>query len=96
MKGIGLKEMIIALRKELLDAQKEGVQRDLKFNVEQIEMEVELVTTKEGGAEGGVKFWVYSADMKASLGETRTHRLKLKLKPESNDGDLSISDDGTK
>lgn len=96
MKEIGLKEMVVALRKELLDAQKEAAEQDLKFNVEEIDMEIELVTTREGEGGGSVKFWVYNAEMKAKLGETRNHRLLLKLKPESNGGDLNISGKDTK
>jgi hypothetical protein len=79
---IGLKEMVVALRKELLDAQQEAAEQDLKFKIEEIEMEVALVTSKAGKGKGGVKFLVYNADLEGSLSKTQTHRLRLKLKPE--------------
>ena len=91
MQKIGLKEMVVALRKELLEAQEEGAKQNLKFAVEEIDIEVELVTTKEGEGEGGVKFLVYDAKMKGKLAKARTHRLHLKLKPDTNGGDLKIS-----
>jgi hypothetical protein len=93
---IGLKETVIALRKELLEAQKEAAGQDLKFKIEEIELELELVTSKEGEGGRGVKFWVYNAQMKAKLGKTRTHRLCLKLKPETQGGDTRIADRDTK
>lgn len=96
MSEIGLSEMIVALRSELLKAQTEGIEKDLKFKIEQIELEVELVTTKEGEGSGSVKFWVYNAEMKAKVGTERTHRLLLKLKPESSGGDTFVADDDTK
>ena len=93
---IGLKEAVVALRKELLEAQKEAADQDLKFKIDEIELELELVTSKEGEGGGGVKFWVYNADMKAKLGKTRTHRLRLKLNPENKGGDVHIADRDTK
>lgn len=93
---IGLNEMVVALRKELLAAQEEGAGQDLKFKIDEIELELELVTTKDGEVGGGVKFWVYNAEMKGTFGKARTHRLLLKLKPETKGGDTRIADNDTK
>ena len=78
---IGLKEAVVALRKELLEAQKEAADQDLKFKIDEIELELELVTSKEGEGGGGVKFWVYNAEAQVSANEAKTHKLKLRLKP---------------
>jgi len=93
---IGLGEMVVALRKELLQAQEEGDEKALKFKVDEIELDVELVTTKGGAVGAGVKFWVYNAEMKGKLEHARTHRLHLKLKPEMKGGDLRIADEDEK
>ena len=93
---IGLKEAVIALRQELLEAQQEAAGQNLKFKIDEIELELELVTSKEGKGKGGVKFLVYNADLEGKLSKTRTHRLRLKLKPGGKDGDLEIADEDSK
>jgi hypothetical protein len=78
---IPLSEMLAELRKELLRAQDEGGDSALKFQIEDIEIELHVATTKGAGGGVGVKFWVYNADAKANVSEAKTQRLKLKLKP---------------
>jgi len=81
MDKIPLSEMLAQLRKDLLQTQEEGKGSDLKFQIEDIEIELQLATTKEAGVGGGVKFWVYNANAKVSASEANTQKLKLKLKP---------------
>ncbi len=96
MEKLGLNEMIVALRRELLLAQQNGQKEDLRFKVEDIDVEVDVATTKEGEGIGSVKFWVYNAGLKAKLGEVRTQKLRLRLKPLTSVGDLEISDEDEK
>ena len=86
MDKIPLSEMLAQLRKDLLQTQEEGKGSDLKFQIEDIEIELQLATTKEAGVGGGVKFWVFNADAKIDTAEAKTQKLKLKLKPVGTDG----------
>ncbi|MEI2808627.1 MAG: trypco2 family protein [Albidovulum sp.] len=81
MANIELSEMIGQLREELLKARGESEGSDLKFQVEDIEIELQLVTTKAAGAKSGVKFWVINAEANANASQANTQKLKLKLKP---------------
>lgn len=81
---IGLAEMVANLREELLEAEKAKVPH-LKLEVEEIELEVQFVVSREAGVEGKskLKFWVFAdaeAGAQAKLGSARTQRLKMKLK----------------
>jgi len=81
MNKIPLSEMIKQLRQELLDAQADGDEVPLRFEIQDIEIELTVATTKEAGGGGGVKFWVYNADAKVGVTDNKTQKLKLKLKP---------------
>ncbi|MES9855532.1 MAG: trypco2 family protein [Sedimenticola sp.] len=96
VESIGLNEMVVALRKDLLTAQEEGAGQDLRFKVDEIDIEVDIVTTKEASPGASVKFWVYNAELKTKFSEVRTHRLCLKLTPKTSNGDLEVSDEDTK
>ena len=93
MDKIPLSEMLAQLREDLLKTQQEGKGSDLKFQIEDIEIELQLATTKVDGVGGGVKFWVFNADAKIDTSEARTQKLKLKLKPKTSTGPLEVSRD---
>jgi hypothetical protein len=92
---IALAEMLKDLRAELVAARSQGEDSELRFEVTDVELEVNLAATKEAGGGGGVKFWVYNADAKVSASDVRTHRLKLKLRPRHASGEdpFEIDDD---
>ena len=50
MANIELSKMLGQLRKELLDTRWEGQDSDLKFLIEDIEIELQIATTQEGEA----------------------------------------------
>lgn len=85
MDKIPLSEMLAELRKELLKAQ--GEEEALKFRIEDIEIELQVGTTKEGQGKGSVKFWVYNAEAGVAASQAKTQKLKLKLKPVHSDHD---------
>lgn len=90
---IPLARMLGQLRQELLNARAEGESSDLKFQIEDIEIELQIGTTQEAGGGVGVKFWVYNADAKVNHSAVNTQRLKLKLKPKTlAGGDFDVSD----
>ena len=91
--NIELSELIVELRRELLEAQTEGEKQDLKFHVEEIDVELQIAVSKEVEGKGGVKFWVVcSAEAGAKLASETTQTLRLKLKPLASQGPLHISD----
>lgn len=93
MDKIPLSETLAELRKELLEAQWEGQGSDLKFLIEDIEIELQVVTTKGGKGGGGVKFWVYNAEAEVNTSHAKTQKLKLKLKPKKPTGeDFDVGD----
>jgi len=77
----GLAETIQALRAELTEAMKSGEGDPLRFQVGPTELELTLAITKEGGADGGVRFGVISFGAKGGLTDLDTHRVKLTLQP---------------
>ncbi|MCP4407995.1 MAG: hypothetical protein GY807_09610 [Gammaproteobacteria bacterium] len=93
MQKIKLSEMLVNLRQELVEAQKIAAKEDLKFNVGDIEVELQFTTTMEAQGKGGVKFWVYNAEAGGKLSSQTLHKIKLSLKPElPGGGDVKISD----
>ncbi|WP_295393003.1 trypco2 family protein [uncultured Thiodictyon sp.] len=87
---IELAEMLAELRAQLLAAQSEGAGKDLKLEISDVEIEVQIETTKKADGKGGVKFWVYNAEAGVSGSEAMTHRLKLKLRPTGPNGEAPV------
>jgi len=83
---IELADMLAELRAQLLTAHSEGAGQDLKLEVTEVELEVQIETTRKADGKGGVKFWVYNAEAGVGASEGLTHRLKLKLRPTGADG----------
>lgn len=81
--SIGLAEMIDSLRQELLFSQKKSEDSKLIFDVEKIDLELQVTIEKVEEANGnlGVKFWVLDAEMggKGSDKKSTTQTIKLSL-----------------
>jgi hypothetical protein len=95
--GADLADAIRLLRAQLSQAMREGSAEDLRFGLGPIEVEFEVVLTKEAGVGGGVRFWVVSAEAKGMLTRASTHRVKVELQPLVRDpktGDLSAPEIG--
>jgi hypothetical protein len=91
---IELAEMLTELRAQLLKAGCEGAGEALKLEIADVEIEVQIVTTKGAEGKGGVKFWVYNAEAGVTASEGTTQRLKLKLHPMGpDDKPVRVSDD---
>ena len=78
---MSLADMIVKLRKDLRQAQKQAAQEDLRFQVEEIELEVQVTTATESEGKLGVNFWVYTAEAGGGVSREDSHTLRLKLKP---------------
>ncbi len=94
MSKIELSELIVELRRELLEARARGEREDLRFQVEEVEIEVNLATTKEGSAKTGVKFWVLNAETQGKLAAETVQKVRIKLKPlDAAGGPTLVSDE---
>jgi Trypsin-co-occurring domain 2 len=77
----GLADSLTALRMELTSALVTGKDDPLKFQLNSILLEMEVVVTKDAGADGGVRFGVVSFGAKGSIADAKTHKLTLSLQP---------------
>lgn len=78
---IPLSDLITELRNELATAKLQGQSSDFRLQVEEAEIELQVVITREDGVSGGVKFWVVNAEAKDNYSDATTQKIKLKLKP---------------
>jgi len=81
MDKIPLSDLLIELRGELDKAQREGEGKQMRFSVQEIDLEIQVTATASGEVGGGIKFWVISSDAKGKLEEGVVQKLHLKLSP---------------
>jgi Trypsin-co-occurring domain 2 len=82
MPDIELSDLIENLRVELSRARQAGKGDELRFEVGQVELELSVGVTKEGGASGGIRFWVIEVGGEAKAASAATQRMKLTLTPQ--------------
>jgi len=102
-----LVEVISALRSDIEDAINEGEGKDIKFDVNEIEIDLQTQITKSGDVNinGGVEFKILGYELGKAGGEVKgqyskedSHTIRLKLKPKRWDektktyGDVEFSD----
>ncbi|RKN04616.1 trypco2 family protein [Streptomyces radicis] len=78
---IELAKVIEELRNELDAAITAGAGQAVRFEVGPIELEVEVVITREAGAGSKVRFWVVDAEGQGKVSRAATQRVKLTLEP---------------
>ncbi|WP_026604493.1 trypco2 family protein [Methylomonas sp. 11b] len=83
---LNLAEVIQELRQSLATASTQGAAETIRFNVNSVEVELQMVVEKSVGGKAGGKFnfWVLGAiDAEASAGykSAATHKIKLSLQP---------------
>ena len=86
----GLADTIRALRRQLTTAMAAGKDQQLLFEVGDVQLEFEVAITKDGSADGGVRFGVISFGARGSLADARTPRIALSLQP------ITIQADGSR
>ena len=90
---IELAAAISNLRAQLREAIKAGEQEDLRFAVQDIEIELKCLAKKEGAGKLGVGFWVINAEVEGTIGSERVQTVRLKLKPVGRGGgEVQVSD----
>ncbi|HME85069.1 MAG TPA: trypco2 family protein [Roseiarcus sp.] len=85
MSGEGLEErnlvnVLAALRAQLVEARRQGENADLRFSLEDIEVELTFQVSTDANAKGGVKFWVVTADVGGKVASESVQKVKLKMK----------------
>jgi hypothetical protein len=78
---IELRSVIDQLREELYALTETVGGEDLRFAVENVEVELHVGVTKEGKAGAKAKFWVLEVGAEGKYGTVQTQTIKLKLKP---------------
>lgn len=89
---IELADAVAVLRDELLEAAERGLGQDIGFVVGPVEMEFAVELRADAKAKAGFKAWVLaSVEAEAGAGQTRTHRVKITLTPQTpGGGDLLV------
>lgn len=78
--AIKLADALAALRQQLIEAQQEGKNSDVRFLVDNIELEFQAGLTSEIGGEGSVGWWVYTAKAGAKAAQQTLQKIKLTMK----------------
>jgi hypothetical protein len=93
--NVGLRETLEALRVELSKSILASEGEQIRFQVGDIELEVQFVVEQSKEGKGGLKFWVVEMGGGVTNKDTITHRIKITLKPIGKDGKpvLTGSDD---
>jgi hypothetical protein len=81
-----LADLIDAVREELQRAADQAGSKRLQFEVQDVELEVEVTTSGSREAEGGIKLWVVNLGAKGSRTNANTHRVTLHLTAEGRGG----------
>ena len=81
-----LRDVIRGLRDEIAQAALDGAGNAISFALGPIELEFNVVATREGGGGGGIKFAVLgigaNVDASAKVANERTQKVKFTLTPE--------------
>lgn len=88
---ISLAEAINALRRELAAASQSAKGQDLRFQVDKVTVELEVVSEKVTQGSAGVK-WVVEVGAQRSHSDGHTHRVTVELTPKIGSGRLLTGD----
>ena|SRR3990172_1498182 len=81
--NIPLSEMLATLRNELLVAETEGKDSKIRFQLEKVELELQIAVTRNSKGTGGIAFLVLSAGGERGLENAAKHTFRLTLTPVS-------------
>ena len=80
--GVELGKLVDHLRRELFTLNQKAEEEQLRFGIEEVEMEFHVAVSNEATASAGVKVLVLDLlNAEAKHGKQTTHTIKLKLKP---------------
>jgi hypothetical protein len=92
---IPLAEAISALRTQLAEAQRQGRDQEIRFEVGDVEVEFQVVVEREAEAGGKIGFRLFGLGSEATAGgklaDARTQMIKLTLTPKTSGRRIDIS-----
>ena len=89
---IELSAAIADLRKQLMQAQRDGRAEEIEFTIGKVEVEFALEAKRTTTGSIGVKLWVLTADGKGERASGATHKVKLEMVPKARNGsDFRVS-----
>jgi hypothetical protein len=77
---IKLSDAIENLRKELRLAQEKGENQNLQFDIQLIELELEVIAEGESGTSGKINWYIFGGGVDSKAKDISKHKLKLTLK----------------
>jgi hypothetical protein len=80
--GVGLADVLTALRHELSEAMVSSAGDRIRFAAESLEVELSVVVTREFSGNAGVRFWVIDAGGGYSGKREAIQKVNLRLKPQ--------------
>jgi Trypsin-co-occurring domain 2 len=88
---VRLADAVAELRSQLADAQHVAENSELRFGVENIEVEFALEIKKIGGGDGKLQLGVVTIGASGSISSAHTHKVKFVLHPtDSTQQDINI------
>ena len=92
-KTIELATAIENLRAQLQQAIKEGDDKDLRFEVQDIEVELKCCVKSEEGLNAGAKFYIFNVGASGKISDETVQTIKLKLRPVDAEGNTKLLSD---
>ncbi len=83
---IELAEYIKHLRRQITKASREGEGKSVRFDVETLELELQIVVERSKEGKAGIKSWILSVGGAAARKDEVTQTIKLSLRPTTPDG----------
>jgi len=93
MSELGLSEAIGQLRREIGASMQAARNEPLQFQLGAVELELQVQLAAKAGVKGEAKWVVVSFGADAGAERTRTHKVKLTLKPTHEGRDVHVSDE---
>lgn len=93
MNKIGLADAIAALRAELRTAVAASAKEEIKFEVGEVVVELEVAVEKSVEGSAGVNVWVIDVNAGGTRATTATHRITIPLKPSDRSGAALLTAD---
>ncbi|HEX4954674.1 MAG TPA: trypco2 family protein [Thermoanaerobaculia bacterium] len=84
---IRLATMVQQLREELAEAVRQGKGQEIQFELGDIELELQVVVSREGTGKLGFSVLGFEAGIGDKEDESRVQKLKLVLRPQNATGD---------
>jgi hypothetical protein len=84
--AIPLADLVDAIRGELETAALNARGQKLQFEVQEVQLEVDVTTTGTREAKGGLQVWVLTVGAKGSKSNAASHKVSLKMNAVTPDG----------